>query len=274
MVSPWLTSDVSHGVTNQVPCRVRCAALCATGTWYFGMRSSKLAGSHLVSRLRRADRVASNGCHAARGILQSVKKVMPAILQRVCVFCGSSPGADPAYGIQAERLGRVLASEGLGLVYGGASVGLMGRLADSVLAAGGEVIGVIPQSLVDLEVAHAGLADLRVAASMHERKALMAELADAFIALPGGLGTLDELFEILTWAQLGLHQKPVGALDVGGYFAPLLAVLDRAVSARFLAPAHRAMLLVETDPARLLAACRDYRPPPPFKWIDRPLPSR
>ncbi|MGH7790590.1 MAG: TIGR00730 family Rossman fold protein [Candidatus Binatia bacterium] len=193
-------------------------------------------------------------------------------MQRICVFCGSSPGADPAYAAQADRLGRLLASEGIGLVYGGANVGLMGRLADSALAGGGEVIGVIPQSLVEFEVAHAGLADLRVVASMHERKALMADLADAFIALPGGLGTLDELFEILTWAQLGLHQKPIGVLDVGGYFAPLLALLERAVGARFLAPAHRAMLLVDEDPAALLAACRAYRPPPPFKWIDRPPP--
>ena len=192
------------------------------------------------------------------------------LLQRVCVFCASSPGADPAFAAAAERLGRELAAQGLGLVYGGASVGLMGRLADATLAAGGEVIGVIPKAMVDLEVAHHGLADLRIVDSMHARKALMAELANAFIALPGGLGTLDELFEILTWAQLGLHSKPIGLLEVGGYFTPLLAFLDGAVDARFLAPGHRAMLLVANDPTALLAAFRAYQPPTPFKWLDRP----
>lgn len=191
-------------------------------------------------------------------------------LRRVCVFCGSSPGSHAEYGVAAGRLGRALAEEGIGLVYGGASVGLMGRLADTVLAAGGEVIGVIPRALVEQEVAHHGLVDLRVVGSMHERKALMADLADGFVALPGGLGTLDELFEILTWAQLGLHSKPIGLLDVRGYFAPLLAFLDGAVAARFIAPAHRAMLHVADDPAALLAAFRAYAPPPPFKWVDRP----
>ena len=191
-------------------------------------------------------------------------------MQRVCVFCGSSPGATPVFAAQARRLGAAVAAQGLGLVYGGASVGLMGELADAALAAGAEVTGVIPQALVDMEVAHRGLTDLRIVASMHERKAVMADLADAFIALPGGLGTLDELAEILTWAQLGLHAKPIGLLDVDGYFAPLLEFLDAAVRARFLQPAHRAMLLMETDPDRLLAAFRAYQPPPPFKWVDRP----
>ena len=194
----------------------------------------------------------------------------PSKVRRICVFCGSSPGARPEFGAAAEQLGHALAGAGIGLVYGGASVGLMGRLADSALAAGGEVIGVIPRALVDQEVAHHGLADLRVVGSMHERKALMADLADGFIALPGGMGTLDELFEILTWAQLGLHHRPIGLLDVAGYFAPLLAFLDGAVAARFLAPPHRAMLLVERDPEALLAAFRAYQPPPPFKWVDRP----
>jgi hypothetical protein len=192
-------------------------------------------------------------------------------IARVCVFCGSSPGASPAFGELAARLGRELAAQRLGLVYGGASVGLMGRMADAALAAGGEVIGVIPQSLVDMEVAHADLADLRVVKTMHERKALMADLADAFIALPGGMGTLDELFEVLTWAQLGLHTKPIGLLDLHGYFQPLLGFLDGAVRARFLQPVHRAMLLVDDDPRRLLAACRAYQAPPPFKWVDRPV---
>jgi len=191
------------------------------------------------------------------------------LLHRVCVFCGSSRGAEQAFSDAAIALGRTLATQGLALVYGGASVGLMGRLADATLQAGGEVIGVIPQSIVDLEVAHRGIADLRIVASMHERKALMAELADAFIALPGGLGTLDELFEILTWAQLGLHGKPVGLLDVADYFAPLLSFLDGAVRTRFIAPTHRSMLLLDTDPAALLELFRVYVPPAPFKWVDR-----
>jgi len=192
-------------------------------------------------------------------------------IARVCVFCGSSPGASPTFAELAARLGRLLAANSLGLVYGGASVGLMGRLADAALAAGGEVIGVIPQSLVDMEVAHSGLADLRIVTTMHERKALMADLADAFIALPGGIGTLDELFEVLTWAQLGLHTKPAGLLDLDGYFQPLLAFLDGAVRARFVQPVHRTMLLVDDDPERLLAACRAYQAPAPFKWVDRPV---
>jgi uncharacterized protein (TIGR00730 family) len=192
------------------------------------------------------------------------------IITRVCVFCGSSPGATPAFAERARRLGAVIAAQGLGLVYGGASVGLMGELADAALAAGGSVTGVIPQSLVDMEVAHQGLSELRVVVSMHERKAVMADLADAFVALPGGLGTLDELAEVLTWAQLGLHTKPTGLLDVDGYFTPLLEFLDGAVGNRFLHPAHRSMLLIETDPERLLAAFRAYQPPPPFKWVDRP----
>jgi len=195
-------------------------------------------------------------------------------ITRVCVFCGSSPGAVPGFAELAERLGTVLAERRLGLVYGGASVGLMGHLADAALAGGGEVIGVIPRALVDMEVAHGGLSDLRVVGTMHERKAVMADLADAFIALPGGIGTLDELFEILTWAQLGLHTKPVGLLDRDDYFAPLLTFLDRAVAARFVQPAHRAMLLVDDDPARLLVACEAYTPPPPFKWVDREPPKR
>ena len=192
------------------------------------------------------------------------------IIKRVCVFCGSSPGVTPAFGERAARLGEVIATQGMGLVYGGASVGVMGRLADATLAAGGEVIGVIPRALVDMEVAHDGLTELRVVASMHERKAVMADLADAFIALPGGIGTLDELTEVLTWAQLGLHTKPTGLLDVEGYFAPLLEFLDGAVRSRFLQPMHRAMLLVDDDPERLLGAFRAYQPPPPFKWVDRP----
>jgi len=148
-------------------------------------------------------------------------------MSRLCVFCGSSPGHDPAHGASAAQLGRVLAERGIGLVYGGGRVGLMGILADAALAAGGEVIGVIPQALLDREIGHRGLTQLRVVDSMHARKALMGELAEGFIALPGGIGTLEELFEVWSWAQLGLHRKPCGLLDVNGFFAPLVDFLDR-----------------------------------------------
>ncbi len=188
-------------------------------------------------------------------------------MRRVCVFCGSAPGARPAYAAAAEALGALLAGRGLELVYGGASVGLMGVVADAALARGGKVFGVLPEVLADKERAHAGLTELRIVGSMHQRKALMAERADAFVALPGGFGTLDELFEILTWAQLGLHQKPIGLYDVEGFFAPLVAYLDHAAAERLLRPEHRAMLLVDTDPARLLDAMAAYRAPPLPKWI-------
>ena len=190
-------------------------------------------------------------------------------MRRVCVFCGSSPGANQKYVELAKELGRILAMRRLALVYGGGNVGLMGVLADAVLANGGHVIGVIPQSLVDIEVAHTGLPDLRVVASMHERKALMADLADAFIALPGGLGTLEEFCEILTWAQLGLHNKPCGLLDAEHYFDHLIAFLDHAVIQRFLRPEHRAMVLVAEDPEELIERFEGYRPPAMEKWIDR-----
>jgi uncharacterized protein (TIGR00730 family) len=190
-------------------------------------------------------------------------------VERVLVFCGSSPGARPEYAEQARELGRRLAARGLGLVYGGASVGLMGAVADAALCAGGEVIGVIPRSLVRAEVAHGGLVDLRVVETMHERKALMAELADAVIALPGGTGTLDELFELFTWSQLGLHAKPIGLLDVAGYWQPLLAFLDHAVTERFLRAEHRDTLLVETEPERLLDRLAEHRPAVRSKWMDR-----
>lgn len=163
-------------------------------------------------------------------------------LQRVCVFCGSASGARPEYAESARKLGTALAERGIGVVYGGASVGLMGAVADAALAAGGEAIGVIPQALVDREVAHEGLTDLRVVGSMHERKALMAELSDAFVALPGGMGTLEELFEIFTWRQLGLHAKPIWLLDVAGYWAGLEAFLGHAEAEGFLRAGHRAAL--------------------------------
>jgi uncharacterized protein (TIGR00730 family) len=188
---------------------------------------------------------------------------------RVCVFCGSSPGARPAYRAAAEALGQALAKRGIGLVYGGASVGLMGAVADAALAAGGEVIGVLPRALATRELCHERLTELRLVDSMHERKAQMGDLADGFLALPGGVGTLEELFEILTWAQLGLHAKPCAVLEVGGYFAPLLAFLDRAVAERFVRPEHRAMLLVGDEPEPLLDAMATYRAPRTEKWIDR-----
>lgn len=190
-------------------------------------------------------------------------------LKRLCVFSGSSPGARPAYASAADRFGRLLAKNGIGLVYGGASIGLMGSVADAVLDEGGDVIGVIPRALVTKEVVHEGLSDLRVVDSMHERKALMADLADGFVALPGGLGTLEELCEILTWAQLGIHRKAVGLLDVEGYFQPLLRFLDHIVYERFMRPEHRAMVLVEEEPEQLLETVQRYRPAEQKKWLDQ-----
>jgi len=188
-------------------------------------------------------------------------------VKRVCVFCGSNFGARPAYREAAEKLGTWLAERGIGLVYGGARVGLMGAVADAALAAGGEVIGVIPHSLVALEVAHEGLGDLRVVDGMHERKARMAELADAFVALPGGLGTFEEFFEVLTWAQLGFHPKPCGLLNVGGFFDPLLALVEHAVAERFVRPEHRYLIVDAADPETLLDRLAAYEPPHAGKWI-------
>ena len=171
---------------------------------------------------------------------------------QVCVFCGSSTGADPAYLTAAEHVGRTLAERGVGVIYGGAAVGTMGAVADSALAAGGRVTGVIPQSLVDREIAHPGLSDLHVVADLHERKAKMAALADAFLVLPGGAGTLEELFEVFTWAQLGLHHKPIALLDVAGYYQPMLRFLDHMAGQGFLRPEYRDMLIVDTDVAAVL----------------------
>jgi uncharacterized protein (TIGR00730 family) len=182
-------------------------------------------------------------------------------MRRICVFCGSSPGADPQYAKAAESLGALLAQKKIGLVFGGGKVGMMGRLSRAALEHGGEVIGVIPRQLYEKKVALAGLADLRVVGTMHERKALMAELADGFMALPGGLGTLEEIFEILTWAQLGMHDKPCGLLNVGDYFTPLLAFLDQVAGQRFLDAAHRSMILTAADPEELLGQFAAYRPP-------------
>lgn len=182
-------------------------------------------------------------------------------MKRLCVFCGANPGHDPRYLEAAAALGRCIAQAGLGLVYGGASIGLMGAVADAALAEGGEVIGVIPQTLVEREVAHHGLADLRVVTSMHERKALMAELSDGFIALPGGVGTLEELFEVWTWSHLGLHRKPCGLLDVAGFYSGLGRFIDHVQQEGFLREGVRDMLLMADDPVRMIAAMRAYVPP-------------
>ncbi len=188
-------------------------------------------------------------------------------LKNVCVYCGSSPGRDPAYAEAARGLGRALVARGLGLVYGGASVGIMGVVADAVLALGGSVTGVIPEALARKEVAHGGLTELIVTSSMHERKTRMARLADAFVALPGGVGTLEEIFEAWTWAQLGLHGKPCGFLNVAGYYDGLIAFLDHAVAERFVKEPHRAMLVVSGDPGDLLDRFAEYRAPTVTKWI-------
>jgi uncharacterized protein (TIGR00730 family) len=191
------------------------------------------------------------------------------VMRRLCVFCGSSTGGPPAHTEAARRLGTLLGGRGIGVVYGAGHVGLMGVLADATLAAGGAVVGVIPQSLVDKELAHRGLSELRVVRTMHERKALMADLADGFLALPGGYGTADELFEVLTWAQLGLHAKPIGLVNVESFFDPLLAWLDRCVRERFLRPEHRALLLEADSPERLLDRLLRHRAAPETpKWIN------
>ena len=189
-----------------------------------------------------------------------------AALRRICVFCGASPGHDPAFVAAARAVGEGLAGRGIGIVYGGGRVGLMGALADAALDAGGEVVGVIPQGLVDRELAHPGLTELRIVATLHERKAVMAELSDAFIALPGGLGTLEELAEVTSWAQLELHAKPIGLLDVGAYWDPLLAWLDGAVEAGFLAPVHRDLLARAADLDELLERFEAWSPPP-GRWV-------
>ncbi len=189
-------------------------------------------------------------------------------MRRICVYAGSNPGSDRAYANSARDLARLLAERDIGLVYGGGRVGLMGVLADTVLEAGGEAIGVMPQALVDREISHTGLTELHVVASMHERKALMAELSDAFVAVPGGIGTLEELIEVYTWSQLGIHTKACGVLNVAGYYDHLAAFLDHAVTAGFLKPAHRAVLTFATEPAELLDRLAAYEPPSVAKWVE------
>ncbi|OAN45649.1 Rossman fold protein, TIGR00730 family [Paramagnetospirillum marisnigri] len=189
-------------------------------------------------------------------------------MKRVCVFCGSSMGNRPDYAESARELGRQIARRGLGLVYGGGNVGLMGVVADAALEAGAEVIGVIPETLMRWEVGHQSLTELRVVGSMHERKAMMADLADGFIAMAGGIGTLEELFEIWTWGQLGLHAKPLGFLDVAGYFSHLHAFLDHTAAEGFVRPRHRDMVAVDADPASLLDRLVAYAAPAAIQVID------
>jgi len=190
-------------------------------------------------------------------------------LKRICVYCGSNPGKSAEFLASARTLAGELVQRDIGLVYGGASVGIMGEIADTVLARGGEVIGVMPQALVDKEVSHTGLTELRVVNSMHERKEIMADLAQGFIALPGGLGTMEEIFEVLTWAQLGFHQKPCALLNVKGYYNRLTQFLDHAVAQGFIAETHREMLLVEENPHSLLEIMASYSAPAVDKWIGR-----
>ena len=190
-------------------------------------------------------------------------------MRRVCVFCGSSVGNKPAYQDAARAMGRLLAERGIGLVYGGGAVGLMGVIADAALQAGGSVIGVIPQALFDREIGHGGVTDLRIVDSMHTRKAMMADLSDAFIAMPGGVGTFEEFFEAITWTQLGLHRKPCGLLNVDGFYTPLALFIDQAVSEGFIKPVHRTAIIVDSDPARLLDSLATIDLPDVPKWIRR-----
>ena len=189
--------------------------------------------------------------------------------RRICVFCGSNSGMNPAYRDAAIAIGRLLAERGSELVYGGGNIGLMGILADAVLQKGGRVIGVIPESLMAKEVGHLGLTDLRIVKSMHERKALMADLSDGFIAMPGGFGTFEEFCEVVTWSQLGIHAKPCGLLNVNGYYDPLLELFDHAVREGFLREENRRLVLQDRDPTRLLEMMLQFRAPAVDKWISR-----
>lgn len=188
-------------------------------------------------------------------------------MKRICVYCGSSPGRIPHYREAARELGQMLVDRGLGLVFGGGQVGMMGTVADAVLEAGGEAIGVIPEALARKELMHTGLTRQHVVASMHERKAMMAELADGFIAMPGGWGTFEEIFEILTWSQLGFHRKPCGLLNANGYFDHLAAFLEHAIDQQFVKPENRPMLIIDADAGSLLDRFERYEPPSVKKWI-------
>ena len=188
-------------------------------------------------------------------------------VKRICVFCGSSPGVRPEYADAARAMGRALVEQGMGLVYGGGRVGLMGIVADAVMQAGGEAVGVIPEALMRREVGHTALTELHVVASMHERKALMADLSDGFVAMPGGYGTFEEFCEVITWSQLGIHPKPCGLLNAAGYYDALLAMFDHGVAEGFIRPQHRALVLTEADPGRLIERMRGFVPPDAEKWI-------
>ncbi len=190
-------------------------------------------------------------------------------MKSIAVFCGSRSGTPPLYAHAARAFGTLLARSGISVVYGGAQVGLMGEVADGALAAGGRVVGVIPHALAGKEVAHPSLTELHFVATMHERKQRMCDLSEGFVALPGGMGTLDELCEIATWAQLGIHARPCGLFNVGGFYDPFLAQLDRAAAEGFLKPVHRSMIIVESDATKLLEAFRAYVPPVVPKWISR-----
>lgn len=194
---------------------------------------------------------------------------VPGLLRTVCIYAGSLEGTRPGYREGAEAFARLLAREGIRIVYGGGRTGMMGAVADAARAEGGQVTGVMPRQLVEREIAHRELEDLRVVSSMHERKALMAELSDAFVAVPGGIGTWEELIEVYTWAQLGMHRSPVGLLNVDGYYDRFVAFIDHATAEGFVRERTRAMLVVESDPGRLLAALRAYEPPDVPRWIDR-----
>ncbi len=188
-------------------------------------------------------------------------------MNRICVFCGSKTGSEPLFLEMAIRLGQVLAERGLDLVYGGASIGLMGAVADSVIAGGGKVVGVIPEAMSSKEVAHDGLTEMHVVSSMHERKSMMARLADAFVALPGGFGSFEELLEMITWAQLGIHRKPVGILNVSGYYDPLIQLFERAIEEGFIKPRNRQLFVIEREPDRLLQTLVAHRLPEVKRWI-------
>jgi uncharacterized protein (TIGR00730 family) len=191
------------------------------------------------------------------------------MMRSVCVYCGSATGALPEYEAAAREFGQALAAAGLSLVYGGGRAGLMGVIADAVLSAGGEAFGVIPQLLLDREIGHRGLTELHVVKDMHERKRMMADLADAFVALPGGAGTLEEFFEVYTWAQLGYHAKPIGILNVAGYYDPLLALLHHTIERGFMRPRYMDLLQVDAHPAALLAKCQNYVSPSSDNWAQR-----
>jgi uncharacterized protein (TIGR00730 family) len=187
-------------------------------------------------------------------------------MKRIAVYCGSNKGTHPEYAAAAQELGALFAREKIELVYGGGMVGLMGLLADAVLKYGGHVIGVIPEKLVIKEIVHDKLPDLRVVKTMHERKALMAELSDGFIALPGGFGTFEEFFEVLTWGRLGWHQKPIGLLNVTGFYSPLVQFLDHTTAEGFIRPKHRELVIIESEAEKILQRMRDFRPPTEVKW--------